>query len=348
MTKETFIEGLTRFAALAAGLPLTESLLTQTAERLKGGDPAWWRNISSVWEKRAFAHAGEAAGLYLTALHYEALRDAAGPLAPNFPSCGGAPGENLPLDLGKFLNAPPRSFFDNLRDRSRRFYLDSLSALWMGPALHYFQHKRAMPFYLVDIETGAGLTLAADVLAGEPSFDSGLVAARIGLDRNPIDPTWLDDHRWLTASIAPDSTDLIARLDASVAALKEQLSADPDFIQVVPVEPAGAAEFIARSIPADDPAVGLLVTNSFVTSRMNDPEYAAYAASLSKTLAKWGDRGLWVEIENSREADEAKTVQLRLHRFTGGALRSLVMAQVEDADDFADHNQETEKFLETA
>lgn len=329
MKKVGFISQLEQMAVLTKDTPVISKILNLTAAQLKQGDPSWWASIAAGWELRRFTVWNEAAVLYLTALHFEALSDARSPLASCYPSCGGGAGTDPSPGLAKFLEAPPPSFFKNILTRTPCDYWESLSALWIGPALLYFQSNRAMPFYLIDAEAGAGLSLAADALANEPSFRSELVAARIGLERHPLDLAKVEDRNWLTARIVDGSETPIRNLNAAIESLQEQSDETADFLQIVPCPPEKAPEFIAKNISADDPSVGLLLFNIFMTRRMSDADYAAYTASVAKTLEDWGDRGLWVEVENSREQANPAILQLRVHRMIDGKLRSLVMSQLE-------------------
>lgn len=326
MTREEFVAQLERGAVQASALPVTSALLRATAEQLKRGEPPWWKLVGKAWEKRRFVAWSEAWSLYLTALHFEALNDAECPLVPYFPSCGGTAEADPGPGLARFLAAPPPTFFENLRDRNRRTYVAPRSTLWVPPAMIYFQQKRGLPFYVVEVNSGAGLNLAADAIIKQKGFDSDLVAARIGLDPQPLDVSDLVQRRWLTAGIWPDNVQAIVQLDAAIDAVQKRSKNDAAFLQLAACPPEKAAAFVAKNIPADDPDVGLLIFNTATTVRMTDAEYAAYAQSIAKTLSAWGDRGLWVEVENVRGETFSTTYQLRLHRVLEGALKSFVMA----------------------
>lgn len=326
MTREEFVAQLERGAVSASALPVSAAVLRWTADQLKRGEPPWWKVLAKAWEKRRFVAWNEAWSLYLAAVHFEALNDAECPLVPFFPSCGGTAEADPGPGMARFMAAPTESFLENLRDRQRRTYLAARSTLWLPAASLFFQEKRGLPYYAVEVNAGAGLNLAADAVIKTKGFDSSLVAARIGLDAQPLDTSDLAQRRWLTAGIYPDNVQAIVQLDAAIDAVQQRCKKDPSFIQLVPCPAEKAGSFIAKNIPTDDPDVGLLVFNTATTVRMTDPEYAAYAQSLAKTLAAWGDRGLWVEVENVRGETFSTTYQVRLHRVVGGALKSFVMA----------------------
>jgi len=334
LTKDEFVSQLERGAVQSAGLPVTSAVLRWTADQLKRGEPPWWKAIAKSWEKRSFVAWTEAWSLYLTALHFEALNDADCPLVKVFPSCGGTAEADPSTALARFLADPGPTFFENLRARHRRTFVAQRSVLWMSPAALFFQ-TRGLPYYLVETNAGAGLDLASDVLyknnmldakSKKRVFDSGLIAARIGLDPQPLDVSDIVQRRWLTAGIWPDNLEAIAQLDHAIDGVQKRTKEEAAFIQLAPCPPEKAAAFVAKNIPADDPDVGLLIFNMGTTVRMTDAEYAAYSAAIASTLKAWGDRGLWMEVENVRGETYSTTYQVRLHRVMDGVLRSFVMA----------------------
>ncbi len=338
MTKEEFVSQLERGALQAGALPVTSSILRWTAGRLQLGEPAWWSRVAKAWEKRTFVAWSEAWSLYLACLHLEALSDAKCPLVPYFPSCGGTAEADPAGALARFLESPPPSFFENLRSRQRRTYIASRAAMWTAPAVLFFQ-RRDLPYYLVEVNAGAGVNLAADLARPAKDFDSELVAARVGLDERPLQTEDILDRRWLTACLWPDDLVAIAELDAALDKIAERTRSEAAFLQLAACPPAKAAAFVAKNVPADDPETGLLIYNMGTTVRMSDADYAAYAAGMAAMLQGWGDRGLWVEVESVRGETYSTTLQLRAHRILGGQLRSLVMASV-DMDKAAHQSSE--------
>ena len=346
LTKEAFVSQLERGAVLTAALPVSSALLRATSEQLKRGDPPWWKAVAKAWEKRAFVAWSEGWSLYLTALHFEALNAADSSLVPYFPSCGGTAEADPSPGLLKFLDDPPPSFFENLRVRQRRTYVQARAMLWMSPAHLFFERKRGLPFYLVETNAGAGLNLASDVVLRRKDFDSSLVAARIGLDPQPLELSDIVQRRWLTAGVWPDNLPAIVQLDAAIDAVQNRAKDEAAFLQLAACPPAKAAAFVAKNIPADDPDVGLLMFNMGATVCMTDPEYAAYAASVAATLKAWGDRGLWVEVESVRGETYSTTYQLRVHRLVDGALRSFIMASFDVEAAKHVYSEASPKFLE--
>ncbi len=328
MTKEEFASQLEHGALQAGALPVTSAILRWTADQLKRGEPAWWKPIAKAWEKRTFVAWNEAWGLYLPCLHFEALNDAECQLVPYFPSCGGTAEADPSVALARFLASPPPSFFENLKSGHRRTYIQGRAMMWMVPAMFFFQ-RRDLPYYLVEVNAGAGINMAADAVIPLKNFDSALIAARVGLDYRPLQSEDILDRRWLTAGIWPDNLEAITELDAALDKIAQLTRAEAAFLQLAACPPEKAASFVTKNIPSDDPEVGLLVYNMGTTARMSDADYAAYAANMTVMLKSWGERALWVEAETVRGETYSMTTQLRVHRILGGELRSLVMASID-------------------
>lgn len=343
MTREEFAAQLERGAQQAAQSPVASAVLRWTGEQLKRGEPAWWKGIAKAWEKRRFVAWSEAWGLYLTALHYEALSDAECPLVRFFPSCGGTADADPTPGLAKFLAAPPPSFFENLKNGHRRSYIEARAALWMSPALFYF-HRRRLAYYLVEVNAGAGLNLIADGIQSVDAFDSELVAARVGLDPVPLQVEDTGQRRWLTAGVSPDNIPGIVALDKAADKLVALCRGDASLVQLAPCAAEDAPAFVAKNVPAEE-AMGLLVYNMGTTVRMTDEEYAVYARGMAETLKPWGDRALWVEAESPRGDPYSSTLQLRAHRLVSGELKTMVMASFDLASGAHQANASMGDFL---
>jgi hypothetical protein len=344
MTKEEFVSQLERGALSASALPVTSALLRWTADQLKRGEPAWWKPIAKAWEKRTFVAWTEAWSLYLTCLHFEALSDAECELVPYFPSCGGTAEADPSVALARFLASPPPTFFENLKTGQRRTYVAGRAIMWTAPAMLFFQ-RRDLPYYLVEVNSGAGLNLAADHITVLKGFDSALISARVGLEARPLQAEDITDRRWLTAGIWPDNLAAIAELDGALDKIAQRTREEAAFLQLAPCPPEKAAAFVTKNIPSDDPEVGLLIFNMGTTVRMSDAEYAAYTANMALMLKGWGERALWVEVESVRGETYSMTTQLRVHRILGGQLRSLVMASVDLESSTHQYSEASAAFL---
>ncbi len=344
MTKEEFVSQLERGALQSTALPVTSSILRWTADQLKRGEPAWWKPIAKAWEKRVFVAWTEAWSLYLTCLHFEALSDADCQLVPYFPSCGGTAEADPSVALARFLADPPPTFFEHLKSGHRRTYIASRAVMWTAPAALFFQ-RRDLPYYLVEVNAGAGVNLAADIANPLKGFDSALISARVGLEPRPLQTEDIADRRWLTAGIWPDNLEAIAELDGALDKIAQRTRDEAAFLQLAACPPEKAAAFVTKNIPSDDPEVGLLIFNMGATVRMSDADYAAYSAGMAAMLKNWGERALWVEVESVRGETYSTTMQLRVHRILGGQLRSLVMASVDFEQSTRQYSEASDAFL---
>lgn len=347
MTKEEFVAQLDRAAAgMGANLPVTGALVRHMSDALKKGEPAWWKNVQKAWEGRKFVAWTEAWGLFLTAVHYDVLGEAESPLVRYFPSCGGTAEADPTSVFARYLNDVPRTFFEKLRYGHRRTFIQQRANLWLAPAASFFQ-RRGLPYYVVEVNAGAGLNLAADVISPLKGFNSDLVAARIGLDPAPLRVDDINDRRWLTAAIMPEQLDQIGALDKAIDAVAKRLREEANFIQLVACDSVKAPAFVAKNIPSDDEDVGLLVFNMGTTVRMTDAEYQKFYADMGKMLAPWGDRALWFEVENVRGELYSTTYQGVLHRpGLNGTLADCVMLRFDLATGKVDVSADVaDKFL---
>ena len=169
----------------------------------------------------------------------------------------------------------------------------------------------------MEVNAGAGLDLVADLVRPQKGFAADLVAARIGLDPEPLLLSDIDHRRWLTAAVPPDNMRAIQEMDEAADAVLDHVSRDPSFVQLAPCQPELAPRFLAKNVPAEED-VGLLVLNMGTTVRMNDEEYALFRAGMAETLKPWGDRALWAEVESVRGELYSTTFQFRIHRFKDG------------------------------
>lgn len=346
MTREEFAAQCERAALSVPALPVSSAILRWTAESLKRSEPAWWKAVAKAWEKRTFGGWTEPWRLYLACLHFEALNDAECPLVPYFPSCGGTAEADPSSAVQRLLSAPPPTFLDNLRTRLMRPFRGDLSALWTAPAMLFFQ-RRNMPYYLVEVEAGAGLNLAADLYLPQKGFRQDLVDARVGLDREPIVVEDIIQRRWLTACQFTDDAKAIASLDNAIDRLIAANKEDASFIQLAPCHGSKAAVFVAKNIPAEDDT-GLLIFNFGVTGGLSDADYATYVKAMTSLLSRWGDRGLWVELELVRGERFSTTLQLRVYRFVERQLRGMVMSTLDLATGTHQYVDAVNQFLATA
>lgn len=329
LTRETFVAQLQRGAQVMSAQPVTSAMLRCLAEVLAVEEPSWWKKTQKAWEKRTFGAWNEAWGLFLTAVHYDTLGDPQSPLAPYLPSTGGTDEADPSRGLLRFLLEAPDTFYQRLRDGHRRSFVAARSALWTLPANPAFA-RRNLPYYLVQVNAGAGLDLLGDHALPKKASDPELIAARIGLDPEPLDPRVPEQRRWLTASILPDDPSGSAELDAAVERLAQAQQRDPNFVQLVACAAEKAPAFIAKNIPAE-PDAGLLVFNMGATVRMSDEQYAAYQAEMLEMMAPWGDRAVWLEVETVRGELYSTTIEVRLFKSGQGPLQRCIAGRLDFA-----------------
>jgi hypothetical protein len=165
---------------------------------------------------------------------------------------------------------------------------------------------------LIDLGTSAGLNVHVDRLGitysngqslGEPTSPVQLsssivgdrpvptqampeVVARVGLDRDPLDVTDVDDARWLRACLPPDQPERLTRLDAEVALAA---AAPPLLLRGDPVEVMTDA--LAR-VPAGALPV---VTTTWALSQVPLESRLRFLHRLDEAAA--GRAVAWVSVE---------------------------------------------------
>jgi hypothetical protein len=133
------------------------------------------------------------------------------------------------------------------------------------------------------------LTLAAG--AKKPPLPRKLaVAARIGLDRNPVDLRDDEQLAWLEACVWPDQPERVRLLNLAATA---QAKNPPELLRGDLVDDLATA---AAKIPADLP---LVVCNSHVLPYLPAPRRAEFVAALAALAA---DRPLWWISQEAYEA----------------------------------------------
>ena len=336
--KAVFIQQLERAEQGASLLPVTHGMLSCLLSELKKGDPPWWKRSAKSWEKREFVHWAEAWGIFISAVHYEALSDAQNPLVPYFPSCGGTAEADPSTGLLQFLKDPPQSFFENLKKAERRVYLPARNLLWPPLAQLFFQTV-GFPYYVVEVNAGAGLNMAMDLLREVKGFNSDLIEARIGLDSQPMDIHDINHRRWLTASFLPEQMAAIDEFDEDVEKFVDLLSDDSELVQVFPSRAQSAPEFLVKNILAEGD-VGLLIFNAATTGRMSDAEYAQYQKQMFEAMRPWNDRVLWVEIESVRGEMFSTTFELKAWKIDQGKPAGRVLARFDFAARKTDYSRD--------
>jgi hypothetical protein len=192
------------------------------------------------------------------------------------------------------------------------------------PAIAEAAHRvGAKAVGLIDVDCSAGLNLHVDRIGitysngqalGDPSSPVQLsssivgdrplpsrampeVVARVGVDRDPVDVTDVDDVRWLHACLWPDQPGRAARLEAEVAlaATAPPLLLRGDAVDVLP-------DAVAR-VPADALPV---VTTTWALSRYPRERRLRFLHRLEEAA---GDRAVaWVSAEGVGVAPSTPTL----------------------------------------
>ena len=172
----------------------------------------------------------------------------------------------------------------------------------LGPALSVVADRLGTPLALVDVGSSAGLNLRCDhyrldygelgatgpadapvsigcrVVAGRPPVADRLppIAARVGIDRAPVDLDDPDATRWLLACTWPD-TARIARTERAVA----EARADPP-----PVVAGEALEVLGGVLDRLDPRAIACVTTTWVMAYLRRAEREQFVTLLTNAGRK--------------------------------------------------------------
>jgi hypothetical protein len=176
---------------------------------------------------------------------------------------------------------------------------------------------------LIDVDGSAGLNLHVDRVGitysngqalGDPSSPVQLsssivgdrplptravpeVVARVGVDRNPVDVTDVDDARWLRACLWPDQPERVAALEAgiAVAATAPPLLLHGDAVDVLP---DAFARVPAHALP--------VVTTTWALSRYPMERRLRFLHRLEE--AAGGRAVAWVSVEGVGVAPSVPTL----------------------------------------
>ncbi|BCW88382.1 hypothetical protein sos41_15210 [Alphaproteobacteria bacterium SO-S41] len=152
-----------------------------------------------------------------------------------------------------------------------------------------------------------------------PPVPSGppVVAARIGLELNPVDLTSAEDRRWLLALLWPGLPDRIERMRK---ALEIAVQFPP------PIRVGDALAHLPEELEKVAPGSAAIVAHSMVTYQWNQPMWDRLEAILTEASAR---RPIFRLFQDSieRSLDPAK-YPLRLRIYDAGAMREEVLGEV--------------------
>ena len=210
-------------------------------------------------------------------------------------------------------NADPGPLFVDLCLRERTRVLELLSTRHtntnevgrsgvLGPALTAVAGEFGAPLGLVDVGCSAGLNLlcdrylldygpagttgpddaavrvTCDIVGGSPPIEPMLptIAARVGLDRHPVDVSDPEEARWLLACVWPDT----GRLPRTQRALEEARSTPPRLVQGDAVE---AVTDVVLGLPSDAMAVVMTTWALAYLTKENRVAFRDTLAAASRT-----------------------------------------------------------------
>ena len=210
-------------ASLPAGAEICSQLISHVLTLLPA-HPELRHRFAAAWGDRHFSSEFARPHLLCAALHADALRSESSPLfAAMLTYEQTVIGAERVADA---LAATRTDLWQDLASRSVQTNEIRRAICWRLPVSELSRTGRG-PFVLVDIGCSAGLNLVADRLPaswtadGAPmEFHPSKIMARIGLDREPLDPAVEEDANWLRACVVPSAWHTHARLDAALAAAR--------------------------------------------------------------------------------------------------------------------------------
>ena len=261
----------------------------------------------------------------LGAVHYLLLSGVEHPLAAVYAGRSGGDAGALFVDLCLRERAP---ILHLLATRHTNTNEVGRSAV-LGPAFTAVAQEFDEPLALVDVGCSAGLNLlcdhyfldygaagstgpddapvriACEVIGGGPPIAPALpsIAARVGVDRHPVDVTDEDEARWLLACVWPDT----GRLPRTRRAIEEARHTRPTFVQGDAVEKVGD---VVRQLPDDAMAV---VMTTWALAYLSRDDRLAFrdelaAASASRPIAWISGEGKGV-VDAFRDLDVPSDAQ---------------------------------------
>ena len=286
----------------------------------------------------------------LAAVHYLLLSGLEHPLAAVY--AGTSSADAGPLFLDVCLTERDR-ILELLSTRHTNTNEVGRSAV-LGPALTSVAEEFGAPLGLVDVGCSAGLNLlcdrycldygaagttgpadaavriACDIVGGQPPIAPLLpaIAARVGIDRDPVDVTNQDDARWQLACVWPDT----GRLPRTRRALEEARRTPVQFVTGDAVE---AVTDVVLGLPSE--AMAVVMTTWALAYLMKQDRIAfretLAAASKTRPIAWISGEGkgvvdLFAEVDVPSDGQGMMASILGLMVFRDGALDGRVLGFV--------------------
>ena len=311
-----------------AGLPKGAELYSQIMSHvptLLAAMPALHKRLEASWGERHFSSEFARPHLLCAALHADTLRWASSPLAVsirrNEPSAA-----SLEC-IAEALAAARVELWQDLSSRSVQANEVRRAICWRLP-VHELSSGGRGPFVLVDIGCSAGLNLIADrvpvswTTAGLPiALAQPDIVARLGLDKDPLDPAVDEDANWLRACLLPGANLTRARLDISIEAAKHaRLRGDLELARFDVCD-----LFIRLSELSENYGHATVIAyHTALLPFLDETTRKRFENDLRSWISKYGRRAVWANLELATPS--APTVTLRV--VDGSAASDLIVATV--------------------
>lgn len=308
------------------GIPVYASLLEEVVALLDQ-DAGLRERLATAWRERRFAASFDRPLLLCAALRQDALNDPQHALAPMLGerSTGkdAVPREALAAALASgapaFTTLRTRTIQTNESTRAIAWRL-ALTAAWQPP----------WQVCLVDLGCSAGLNLVADRLPltwtdeqGNPIAlcSTAHIAARQGLDRNPVDVRTPAGLTWLRACVWPGQQDRLERLQQAAALATQALEAGEMALHTVDAPDMPA--WLERHARAH-PHARILALQTIMMDYLPDEARRSYMASMRSWLWSHAGQAMWVEFERGTSTTPGP-VEIRAHLVLNGVLHTVVL-----------------------
>lgn len=284
-------------------------------------DGALVARLEPLWRGRVFLARYERPLLLLGALRFAALR--AGPGGSLYASLV-EPGTPETLSRAALLRAlDDEVVWHAIATRRVQTNEVSRAVCWLWIAQLVNSRHPEATFDLYDVGASAGLNLLGDELPmpwtdadGQPLFQrqaTPTIRARVGFEKNPIDPLDAEDARWLRACLWPGQHERLRNLELALGAAR----ALADRGDTIRIEPATVREVPARLLPPSDHAIAY---QTLVRDYVDADEFARYRAGMLAWLSAHPRRAFWVELELRHDDSPPETsCSIAVHVAPGGA-----------------------------
>jgi hypothetical protein len=291
--------------------------------------------LATAWSGRGFNAWYDRPRLILASLRFDALRE--GPAHPLWRAIA-APAPEPAAATAEALEAataPRRTrFWDAVARRHVQTNETSRAVAWLWPA-RLAGAGADRPLALADLGASAGLNLVADALPA-PWVDAGgaplavasapRVAARLGLDANPLDALDGDDADWLRACIWPGEAARIARLEAALAAFAAS-ARGPDRPRVKAARARDMPARVAALSAAHADALTLAYQTTFRDYLASDERREFEAAMRAWLLSRPAGSALWVEVEHAKDGTPERPSAIVAHLRDGDRVRDVLLGR---------------------